>query len=113
CHQPCIYSSPTYSYILSLHDALPIWQLPPLHRTFKRDIKGKEASAAKLAAARQVLADGHRLIWTDDTETPTGGALYDELTADGRALLIRPSGRQGLRPADLDAIERFALKGVA
>ena len=61
-----------------------MWQLPPLHRTFKRDIKGKEASAAKLAAARQVLADGHRLIWTDDTETPTGGALYDELTADGQ-----------------------------
>jgi site-specific DNA recombinase len=62
---------------------------------------------AKLAEARAVLANGERLIWTDDTEAPAGGALYDELTRDGRALLIAPATSRGLQPAHLDTIERF------
>lgn len=89
-----------------------LWRLPPLERAFTDPIKGRAASMAKLAAARQVLDDGRRLIWTDDVEVPTSGDLFDELTKSGRALLIRPSGRRGLQPDDLDAIEAFAKADV-
>lgn len=85
-----------------------LWRLPRLDRAFTDPIKGEAAAMAKLGAARQVLDDGRRLIWTDDTETPTEGELFDELTKGGRALLIRPKARRGLQPADLDAIEAFA-----
>jgi hypothetical protein len=34
--------------------------------------------------------------------------LYTELTTGGRALLIRPHERAGLRPEHLDRIESFA-----
>ncbi|MEE6263752.1 hypothetical protein [Plantactinospora sonchi] len=51
------------------------------------------------------------MIWTDDTEVPEpGDPLHDELSAAGRALLVRPFPRRGLHPADLDAIEAFARK---
>lgn len=85
-----------------------LWDLPALDRAFTEDINGRAASLAKVAAARQVLADGRRLIWTDDTEVPTVGPVADELTADGRGLLIRPDEWGGLTPVDLDAIEAFA-----
>lgn len=90
-----------------------LWALPPLGRAFVEDINGTAAAMAKLAAARHVLAEGRRLVWTDDTEVPTAGPLFEELTADSKALLIRPSGRCGLQPEDLDAIEAFARGGVA
>ncbi len=67
-----------------------------------------DAPTAKLAAARAVLAAGDHLVWTDDDEVPTGGPLLEELTAGGRALLIRPDARRGLTPGDLDEIEAFA-----
>jgi putative intracellular protease/amidase len=86
-----------------------LWRLPRLERAFTDPLNGREAVEAKQAAARKVLADGRRLVWTDDQVVPTPGTrLYDELTADGRAMLIRPSPRCGLQPADLDAIETFA-----
>lgn len=89
-----------------------LWRLPRLERAFTDPLNGHEAVEAKQAAARMVLADGRRLVWTDDQVVPTPGTrLYDELTADGRALLIRPSARRGLRSADLEAIEEFAAKG--
>ena len=84
-----------------------LFGLPPLERAWTADINGLVAAAAKLAAARQVLAENRRLIWTDDTEVPTEGPLYDELTRDGRALLIAPHWRRGLLPEHLDAIEAF------
>lgn len=84
-----------------------LWRLPELGRAFTEPINGVAASRAKLAAARQILGEGRRLVWTDDIEVPLSGHVYDELTADGRALLIRPSGRRGLQPEDLDAIEVF------
>jgi len=37
-----------------------------------------------------VLADGRRLIWTDDEALPKPGETRDELTAGGLALLIAP-----------------------
>jgi hypothetical protein len=84
-----------------------MWRLPQLERAFREPINGPAAAVAKLAAARQVLAEGRRLIWTDDQEVPTCGPLYDELTADGRGLLIRPSSRRGLQPEDMSKIEMF------
>ena len=71
-----------------------------------------DTSAAKLGAAHEVLHSGRRLVWTDDVEVPLGGLLFDELTADGRALLIRPDPRSGLTPAHLAAIEAFARSGL-
>ncbi|SCL33049.1 hypothetical protein GA0074692_3478 [Micromonospora pallida] len=85
-----------------------LWALPALRRAFTAPFRDAEASAAKLAAARQVLADGRRLVWTDDLEVPTGGPVYDELTAHGRALLIRPATSHGLRRRHLNEIEIFA-----
>ncbi len=69
-----------------------------------------ETDALKLAAARRVLAEPRRLVWTDDTAVPARGPLAGELTAGGRALLIRPHPRRGLRPKDLDRIESFARR---
>jgi hypothetical protein len=89
-------------------DALELlWHLPELGRAFTEPINGYAASVAKLAAARQVLADGRRLVWTDDAEVPTSGDLFGDVAADGRALLIAPDERYGLQPRDLDAIEAF------
>lgn len=86
-----------------------MWRLPPLDRAFNEPINGRAAGIAKLAAARAVLTEGRRLIWTDDVEVPEPDwPLYDELTAEGRALLIRPRGNRGLQPEDMDAIEAFA-----
>lgn len=88
-----------------------LWHLPTLGRCFADPINGSTAAMDKLAAARKVLANGDRLIWTDDTETPAPDwDLHRELTATGRALLIRPKPNRGLQPDDLDAIEAFAQK---
>ncbi|HYN94711.1 MAG TPA: hypothetical protein VES42_12755 [Pilimelia sp.] len=85
-----------------------LFGLPRLDRAWSVELGRAAAAAAKLAAARQVLAGGRRLIWTDDAEVPTRGAVHDELTGAGRALLIAPSRRRGLRPEHLAAIEAFA-----
>jgi hypothetical protein len=90
-----------------------LFALPRFDRCWTEDINGAVAAAAKLAAARQVLADGRRLIWTDDSEVPTSGPVYDELMREGRTLLIAPSPRNGLQPAHLDAIDDFCGPGLA
>lgn len=84
-----------------------IFHLPPLGRAFEGEPRGIHCSAAKLKAARAVVAEGRALIWTDDDEVPTSGPVFDELTAGGRALLIRPDSRGGLRPEHMDEIEAF------
>jgi hypothetical protein len=87
-----------------------LFKLPVLGRAFTEELRGAQCSAAKLAAAQAVLAEGRRLIWTDDVEVPTERSepvLYAELTAGGRGLLIRPDERGGLRPEHMDAIEVF------
>lgn len=87
-----------------------LFKLPVLGRAFTEELRGFECSEAKLAAARAVLAEGRRLIWTDDVEVPierNEPELYAELTAGGRALLIRPDERGGLRPEHMDEIEEF------
>ncbi len=90
----------------TLEDAL---DLPAFTPCWTEYTNGRDAGWAKLAAAREVLAQGRRLIWTDDSEVPERDwPLYDELTADGSALLIRPDKLYGLRLSDLDLIEAFA-----
>lgn len=66
----------------------------------------------KRRAALEVITSGRRLIWADDEFVPDSGPLYNYLTKDGKALLIRPrttGKRQGLRPEHLDAIDAFML----
>jgi hypothetical protein len=87
-----------------------LWQLPELARALDAEPmpRGPECWPLKLAAARDVLAEGRRLIWTDDEALPPPGPDRDELTADGRALLIAPRANRGLQPAELELIEKFA-----
>lgn len=61
----------------------------------------------KTIAAEDVIDSGNRLIWTDDEAVPSFGALYNKLTQDKRALLIRPKANRGLRPEHMDLIDDF------
>lgn len=81
-----------------------LWRLPPLRRAFDH---GGYTGDAKLEAARNVLARGDRLIWTDDTEVPLSGPTFEGLSAGGESLLIRPDGRRGLTPEHMDLIAKF------
>jgi len=87
-----------------------LWHLPQLDRALEADPmpRGAECWPLKRAAAGDVLAEGRRLIWTDDEALPPPGPERDELTAEGRGLLIAPRATRGLQPADLDLIEKFA-----
>lgn len=67
------------------------------------------SSDSKFKAAKAVLTAGHRLIWTDDMETPAFGDIYNDWMSTGRALLIRPRSSKGLRPEDIDRIEEFIV----
>jgi hypothetical protein len=85
-----------------------LFKLPALLSAASSRMSG----ADKLMAANAVMEAGDRLIWADDEYTPDSGELYDEWTATGRALLLRPKAtgkRQGLRPEDLDLIDQFML----
>jgi hypothetical protein len=84
-----------------------LFALPRLARAWSEHLSASAAAEAKLTAAREVLARGRRLIWTDDAEAPTCGPVHDELTEDGRALLIAPSPGRGLQPGHMAAIEAF------
>jgi hypothetical protein len=74
-----------------------LFGLPSLDRCWADPISSTAAAHAKLATARAVLAQGRRLIWTDDEAVPTCGPVHDELTRTGR----------GLQPEHLDTIEEF------
>lgn len=87
-----------------------LFGLPRFDRCWDRALTGVEAAAPKLAAARAVLDRGLHLVWTDDVEVPTSGPVHEEMTGDGRALLIAPSPRRGLQPEDMDAIEEFVAR---
>ncbi|OKI63421.1 hypothetical protein [Micromonospora sp. CB01531] len=90
-----------------------LFGLPRLDRSWYHEVSAATAPAAKLDAARAVLNQGRHLVWTDDTEVPTSGPIYEELTRTGRALLIAPSPRLGLQPEHLGAIEAFTANAVA
>lgn len=73
--------------------------------------RSKTWADLKLEAAERVLADGRRLIWTDDDEAgiaPQFSAAVADAEQDGRALLVAPRPNRGLQPADLDRIAEFA-----
>lgn len=83
--------------------------LPHFADAFAPDPRPELLPVQKRIAARRVIAEGHRLIWTDGAQVPAPGTqLHDELTADGRALLIAPDLMTGLTPQHLDAIRAFA-----
>lgn len=85
--------------------------LPAFDPCWTEYTNGRAAGMAKLAAARAVLAEGRRLVWTDDNEVPLESwPLHAELSAEGRALLIKPDERYGLQPEHLDAIEAFVAE---
>jgi hypothetical protein len=81
--------------------------LPSLPRAFTDRVTGPDASQAKVAAARRVIAAGRRLVWTDDVEVDRYADEGDRWAADGRALLINPNPTRGLRHRDLSRIEKF------
>jgi hypothetical protein len=89
-----------------------LFGLPSLPRAWSTPLFDQEAATAKLAAAREVLASGRALVWTDDTEVPLDGPVREELLSAGPALLLRPTPTRGLQPGDLDAIDVF-LDSVA
>lgn len=80
--------------------------LPEFGRAWTDDKRGWHAREAKRGAARDVIASGRRLVWTDDDAIP-----YDRTGLEG-ALLIAPRVVRGLQPDDLDAIEAFVRAGV-
>lgn len=94
-------------------------QLAELSRALRVDLPqaftdrpmSKTWAEVKAEAAVAVLAEGRRLVWTDDDEATVAPDFYPELVpavAGGRALLIAPRSNRGLQPADMDAIEAFA-----
>jgi len=88
-----------------------MWRLPPLRRALASPINHRTKEADKLAAAVDVLAAGHRLIWTDDDAIPSPGTpLYRSLVENDRALLIEPDHRRGLQPDDMERVEAFILE---
>ena len=87
-----------------------LWGLPRLARAWTEYPSGGYVGDLKLNAVREALKAGKRVVWTDDTETPTptdNPALYEELMSTGRALLIQPSSSRGLRPHDIQMIADF------
>lgn len=88
-------------------DALDIRDTPP----GRRMDRGAWIREVKRAAARQVVENGDRLIWTDDQVVPLPGDELNELVVGNRALAIRPDDRYGLQERDLDAIAAFAKGG--
>lgn len=97
----------------SAHLLERLWGWPELRRSWTGDLHGYYAVEEKRAAARKVLAGGRRLIWTDDDAFPQRGPFVDELLDTGRALLIKPRPRRGLRPEHLELIEAFAAGTLA
>lgn len=64
----------------------------------------------KVHAALDALADGRRIVWTDDVEIGPARNLFPaiaEAEKTGRALLVAPHPSQGLRPEDIARIEAF------
>jgi hypothetical protein len=91
----------------ALEDALG---LPALPRAFTEPVKGAAACAAKLDAARRVVAAGRRLVWTDDVEVGHHAGDCAIWAANGTALAVGPNGSRGLRPRDLRRIDEFLAR---
>jgi hypothetical protein len=82
-----------------------------LPRAFGDRPMSKTWGDLKVEAALAVLAEGRRLIWTDDGEVEAGRRLFPALAqaeAAGQALLIAPESVLGLQPEHMAQIEAFA-----
>ncbi|GIF37893.1 hypothetical protein [Actinoplanes xinjiangensis] len=88
----------------AIEDALG---LPALPRAFTAPVKGAEACAAKIDAARRVVAAGRPLVWTDDAEVGHHADECAAWTAAGKALTIAPDESRGLRPGDVRRIRAY------
>lgn len=58
------------------------------------------------AAALDIVANGRRLLWTDDNAIWRSGPEREQLEAAG-ALLISPDERRGLQPDDVTTIRAW------
>ncbi|WP_433795816.1 HAD domain-containing protein [Actinoplanes sp. CA-252034] len=81
--------------------------LPVLPRAFTEPVKGMEACAAKIDAARRVVEAGRPLVWTDDVEVGHHADECAAWAADGRALTIAPDESRGLRPGHVRRIRAY------
>jgi len=64
----------------------------------------------KAHAALDVLAAGHRLVWTDDSVVEPAcnrWPQFNEAADDGRAHLLAPNPGRGIRPDQMDDIWTF------
>lgn len=85
-----------------------LWKLPEFPRCWTEPIDSvPQVKAAKLAAAREVLAAGRRLIWCDDDAIPLARKRR-EIGMIGDALYIVPYGPRGLSPGQMRQIIDFA-----
>lgn len=90
-----------------------VWNLPTLQACWSAHIPaGPQVDALKLKAARDVLADGARLIWVDDEAIPRAN-VRRSLAMTGDALYIVPDPRRGLSPGQVRQITEFALAPAA
>ncbi len=83
----------------------------PLNPAFSDRPASKTWAELKAETAVAALADGQRLVWTDDDEAGVAPDFYPALgaaVAEGRALLIAPRSNRGLQPEHMDRIEAFA-----
>jgi hypothetical protein len=94
----------------ALEDALG---LPALPRAFTAPVKGAAACAAKIAAARRVVAAGRPLVWTDDVEVGHHAGECAAWVRAGKALTIAPDESRGLRPGQVRRIRDFLTGGPA
>jgi hypothetical protein len=85
-------------------------RMPDLDSAFTTRPEHLTWAELKFNAARGVLAEGRRLVWTDDDEVEAARKVCPDLVAAeaaGTALLIAPKSNRGLQPEDLDLIEDF------
>jgi hypothetical protein len=88
----------------AIEDALG---LPELPRAFTAPVKGAEACAAKIAAARRVVTSGRPLVWTDDVEVEHHADECAAWAQAGKALTIAPDESRGLRPGHVRRIRTY------
>ena len=94
--------------------------LPEMPVAFDEDYTGQDVLWAKRAAAVDALRAG-RLVWTDDQITDTDVNNLETWVATNATtsvthgivwrlpLIIAPKASRGLRPEDIERIERFCL----
>lgn len=86
-----------------------LWELPRFDRAFAEE-DPRYVHRLKMESALGVIKVGRPLIWTDDDAFMEHGPRYDDLTRNGRSLLIRPRNTVGLKPRHIDEISEFCQR---